>query len=195
MLWAYSCTNSNHYIAVRTGTYKFRVLEDPPKLAEHLPVDFRLYHSRVKGHNTGKQRTGFLDLQALQWLCHITKLGAAHRFRSPCSQWRCRCLKLQQPGRRDSKHWCRLRKLRKALHTAMRLHRHNKLQSMKLPGAASANQAPCNLCCTTQDPIKSLTQNELQIKIDALMSSARIDFQHCLWKQIKMHGQIGRRSV
>ena len=53
-----------------------------------------------------------------------------------------KCFRMR--SRRDSKDLCRLRRLRKALHTAMRLHRHSKLLSMK---GASAHQA------TIQDPI------------------------------------------
>ena len=71
-------------------------------------------------------------------------------------------------SRRDSKDLCRLRRLRKALHTAVRLHRHSKLLSMK---GASAHQA------TIQDPIKSQAQNELQAKIDALMNSVSTKHQ------------------
>ena len=41
-------------------------------------------------------------------------------------------------SRRDSKDLCKLRRLRKALHTAVRLHRHSKLQNMRI---ASAHQA------------------------------------------------------
>ena len=74
-----------------------------------------------------------------------------------------KCFKMR--SRQDSKEVCRLRRLRKALHTAVRLHRYNRLQSMKMPRAASAHQA------TTQDPIESQAQNELQVKIDALMTS------------------------
>ena len=54
-----------------------------------------------------------------------------------------RCFKMR--SRQDSKDLCRLRRLR----TAVRLHRHNRLQNMKMPRAASAHQA------TAQDPIKS----------------------------------------
>ena len=71
-------------------------------------------------------------------------------------------------SRRDSKDLCRLRRLRKALHTAVRLHRHSRRQSMKV---ASAHQA------TIQDPTKSHTQNELQPKIDARMNSVSTKHQ------------------
>ena len=81
-----------------------------------------------------------------------------------------KCFKIR--SRRDSKELCRLRRLRKALHTAVRLHRHNRLQSMKMPRAASAHQA------TTQDPIKSQAQNELQVKINALMTSVLDPAKH-----------------
>ena len=75
---------------------------------------------------------------------------------------------LQMRSRPDSKDLCRLRRLRKALHTAVRLHRHSKLQSKKV---ASAHQA------TIQDPIKSQAQNELQDKTDALMDSVSTKHQ------------------
>ena len=48
-----------------------------------------------------------------------------------------KCFKMRSRG--DSKDLCRLRQLRKALHTAVRLHRHSKLHSMNIPGAASAH--------------------------------------------------------
>ena len=67
------------------------------------------------------------------------------------------CFKMR--SRQNIKDFCRLRKLRKALHVAVRLRRHNKLQIMKMPRGASAHQV------TTQDPIKSQAHNELQVKI------------------------------
>ena len=102
-------------------------------------------------------------------------------------------------SRRDNKDLSRLRRLRKALHTAVRLHRHSKLHSAKTGKAAQV----CHNVHTAEGQPETQPQNELQTKIAALMDSVetesqvntRTDFQDRQLRQMRMHGQTGRKNV
>ena len=70
-------------------------------------------------------------------------------------------------SRRDSKDLGRLCGLRKALHTAVRMHRQSALHTAKTDKAASV----CQNEHTVEGQPKTQTQNELQTKIATLMDS------------------------
>ena len=65
-------------------------------------------------------------------------------------------------------------RLRKALHTAVRLHRHSRLHSAKTGKAASA----CQNMHTVEGQPETQTQNELQTKIVALVDSVSSKHQN-----------------
>ena len=78
---------------------KLTDLEQDRKMLSTCLPDYKLYHSRVKGHKTGKQRTGSAGIT----IAMHTSLTTQHSVQlinldHPAAKGHCKCMKLQPPG-------------------------------------------------------------------------------------------------
>ena len=72
---------------------KLTELEQDRKMLNTCLPDYKLYHSRVKGHKTGKQRTGSAGVT----IAVHTSVQLIH-LDHPAAKGHCKCLKIQPPG-------------------------------------------------------------------------------------------------
>ena len=85
-------------IMVLTET-KLTELEQDRKMLNTCQPDYKLYHSRVKGHKTGKQRTGSAGVTiAVQTTLTTQNSVQLVNLDHPAAKGHCKCLKIQPPG-------------------------------------------------------------------------------------------------
>ena len=85
-------------VMVLTETKLTELEQDRKMLRTWLP-DYKLYHSRVKGHRTGKQRTGSAGVTITMHTSLTTQNSVQHiNLDHPTAKGHCKCLKLQPRG-------------------------------------------------------------------------------------------------
>ena len=78
---------------------KLTELEQDRKMLTICLPDYKLYHSRVKGHKTGKQRTGSAGVTiAVHTSLTTQTLVQLINLDHPAAKGHCKCLKIQPPG-------------------------------------------------------------------------------------------------
>ena len=126
---------------------KLTELEQDRKMLSNCLPDYELYHSRVKGHKTGKQRTGSAGVT----IAVHTSLTTQNSMQlinldHPAAKGHCKCLKIQPPGSEALTIWgvyvpCTSMHTRKEVYNLL----HTEMQAQDKIALEAGKSKPCHI--------------------------------------------------